>query len=62
MPDQALAGVDASSLAGFCGPMAIGIGIEVSRIADYSPLSHDIPMGVIVTEAAVHRVPPPAAR
>ena len=42
--------------------MAIGIGIEVSRIADYSLLSHDIPMGVIVTEAAVHRVPPTAAR
>lgn len=36
-------------------PLAIGVGTEASRVEDYIPQPHDIPMGVIVTEGAVYR-------
>jgi len=36
-------------------PLAIGIGTDTCRVDGYSPQPHDIPMDVIVTEAAIHR-------
>ena len=36
-------------------PFAIGVGIEASRVEGYVPQPHDMPMDVIVTEAAVYR-------
>jgi 5,10-methenyltetrahydrofolate synthetase len=36
-------------------PLAIGVGTEASRIEGFVPQPHDIPMDVIVTEAAVYR-------
>jgi 5-formyltetrahydrofolate cyclo-ligase len=32
-------------------PLAIGVGFELGRLATISPVSHDIPMDVVVTEA-----------
>lgn len=34
-------------------PYAIGIGLEQSRLTEYEPQDHDIPMQMIVTEAAI---------
>ena len=36
-------------------PLAIGVGTEASRAENFVPQPHDIPMDVIVTEAAVYR-------
>jgi 5-formyltetrahydrofolate cyclo-ligase len=36
-------------------PLAIGVGTEASRVEGFVPQPHDIPMDVIVTEAAVYR-------
>lgn len=36
-------------------PLAIGVGIEASRVTGYIPQPHDIPMDLIVTQAAVYR-------
>jgi 5,10-methenyltetrahydrofolate synthetase len=41
-------------------PLAIGIGTETGRLTGYAPQPHDIPMDVIVTEAAIHRCSPAA--
>jgi 5-formyltetrahydrofolate cyclo-ligase len=38
-------------------PLALGIGTEAGRVEGYIPQPHDIPMDLIVTEAAVHRAP-----
>jgi 5,10-methenyltetrahydrofolate synthetase len=37
-------------------PLKIGVAFELSRIATIQPLSHDVPMDFIVTEAGVHQV------
>jgi len=42
-------------------PLAIGVGIEASRVDGYLPQPHDIPMDAIVTEGAVYRRPEIAA-
>jgi 5,10-methenyltetrahydrofolate synthetase len=36
-------------------PLAIGIGTETSHIKGFVAQAHDIPMDMIITEAAVHR-------
>jgi len=36
-------------------PFAVGVGIEAARVDEYIPQPHDIPMDVIVTEAAIYR-------
>lgn len=36
-------------------PLAVGVGSEASRGEGYEPQPHDIPMRIIVTEAAVYR-------
>jgi 5,10-methenyltetrahydrofolate synthetase len=36
-------------------PLAIGVGTEASRVEGFVPQPHDIPMDVIVTEAAAYR-------
>lgn len=41
-------------------PLAIGIGTEAGRLTGYAPQAHDVPMDVIVTEAAIHRRSPMA--
>jgi len=33
------------------------VGSEVGRLAGYIPQPHDIPMDLIVTEAAIYRTP-----
>ncbi len=38
-------------------PLKIGVGYELSRMADFSPLPHDIPMDIVVTEAGVYPAP-----
>lgn len=42
-------------------PLAVGIGIEAARVTGYVPQPHDIPMDVIVTQAAVYRADGEAA-
>jgi 5-formyltetrahydrofolate cyclo-ligase len=37
-------------------PLVVGVGTERCRIEGYIPQPHDIPMDVIVTEAAIYRV------
>lgn len=36
-------------------PLAIGIGVEASRVTGYVPQPHDIAMDLIATEAAIYR-------
>jgi 5-formyltetrahydrofolate cyclo-ligase len=36
-------------------PLAIGIGYELSRVPTIRPQAHDIPMSLVVTEAALRR-------
>lgn len=36
-------------------PFSVGVGIEASRVTGYIPQAHDIPMDLIVTEAAIYR-------
>jgi 5,10-methenyltetrahydrofolate synthetase len=37
-------------------PLAVGIGIEAARVEGYIPQPHDIPMDIVVTEAAIYRL------
>lgn len=36
-------------------PLAIGVGYELSRVADICPAPHDVPLAMLVTEAGVFR-------
>lgn len=36
-------------------PLAVGVGVEAARVEGYVPQPHDIPMDLVVTEAAVYR-------
>ena len=36
-------------------PMAIGVGFELSRVADIRPQAHDMPLDAVVTEAGIER-------
>jgi 5-formyltetrahydrofolate cyclo-ligase len=35
-------------------PIAIGIGYELCRLPDFTPLQHDIPMDFIVTDRMIY--------
>ena len=36
-------------------PFAVGVGTEAARVTGFTPQAHDLPMDVIVTQAAIHR-------